>query len=155
VVPAFQPRRVVALFKAKGWTMDEYLKRGFSRFWLQRTTRPEGPKPQDAVRLAAWLEVPMEYLYGGAPEYRRMKPWEVAAHASLDLFFKRHADGKEALPFRRELETHQAARRERIPKTIEAWAGAFDIFQSGRARERADAQKLEGSVSGDPNTSKV
>jgi len=149
VVYAFQPRRVVALLKAKGWTMDDYLRRGFDRFWVQRKTRVDGPKLKDAVRLAAWLEVPMEYLYGGAPEYTRMKPWEVAAHSSLDLFFKRHADGREAHPFRRELEARLAGPPARVPKTIEAWAGAFDSFQAGRRREHADAASLERSVSTD------
>src|SRR2546427_228169 len=132
--------------KAKNLTLDDYLKRGFSRFWLQRTTRPEGPKPKDAVRLAAWLEVPMEYLFGGAPEYRRMRPWEVASHSSLDLFFKRHREGREASRIRRDLEDHLEVMVKQAPKTVAAWAAAFDAFQRGRRRGREESHILERAI---------
>jgi len=138
------------LLKTKGLTLEDYLRPGFSRFWLQRTTRPEGPKPRDAVRLAAWLDVPMEYLFGGAPEYRKMKPWEVAARASLDLFFKRHPEGPEAARVRRDLEDHLAATRERAPKTVAAWADIFDAFQRGRRHGREESHLLERSVAPRP-----
>ena len=149
----FDPDRVKNLMGAKRFSIDEYLDAGFDRAWIQRKSKVVPPRDYRKIfRLALWLEVPAEYLVGAAPEYDGMPAWEVASRASLELFFKRHAEGREASQFRRDLENHRAARGEAAPRTIATWAGVFDSFQRGRARERSDAHRLEETAQGDQNS---
>lgn len=143
----FNPDRIVALMKAKKFTVEEYLAEGFDRSWIQRSSKVVAPRDyRNIFRLAYWLEVPTEYLVGMAPEHDNKPAWEVASVASLDLFFKRHAEGGEAARVRADLEEHLAALRENAPRTIAAWAGMFDAFQRGRMRGGTEAQRLERSV---------
>jgi len=131
----------------KKFTVPEYEEAGFDRAWIQRKSRIVTPRDyRDIFRLAHWLQVPAEYLVGMASEYDNKPPWEVASRASLDFFFKRHPEGGEATRYRDDFEQHLAAQTEAAPRTAATWAAWFDGFQRGRARERAEAQRLEGSV---------
>jgi len=144
---SFLPSRVESLMQAKRFSIDDYLAAGFDRNWIQRRKELSPPgRPEGAIRLALWLEVPVEYLFGAAPEYDSMPAWEVAARASVDIFFKRHLEGVEGRRYRDHFERHIEAHRERSPKTVAAWAGWFDGFQRGREQERSDAVALERAV---------
>src|SRR2546427_10069023 len=92
---AFIVSRVLGIMDVKDLDRNEYLSLGFKRGWIaNRQKNPDEPKGQDLVRLAGWLEVPVEYLYGAAPEYDAMPTWEVASRASLEFFLKRNPDGR-------------------------------------------------------------
>src|SRR6266446_155489 len=143
---AFIPLRVELLLAVKGpgFTVDDYVAQGIASGWIQRKTHasPQG-RPHAAIRLALWLEVPVEYLFGAAPEYDSMEAWEVAARASLEILLKRHPEGADGRRYREHFENHIRAYREQSPKTVAAWAGWFDAFQRGRGQERADAGRVE------------
>ncbi|MGH7307059.1 MAG: hypothetical protein ACREK6_00015 [Candidatus Rokuibacteriota bacterium] len=148
---AFIPSRVNHLLTVKGpgFTMGDYIAQGFARGWVQRKTHASPPgRPHDAVRLALWLEVRVEYLFGAAPEYDSMETWEVAARASLEIFLMRHPEGADGRRYRDHFERHIEAYGERSPKTVATWAGWFDAFQRGRAQERSDAAALERAAPG-------
>src|SRR6266508_1327515 len=139
----------------KRFSMEDFRAAGFDRAGIQRKAKVVTPRDyRDIFRIAHWLQVPAEYLVGLAPEYENKPAWEVASRASLDFFFKRHPEGREAIRYRDDFEQLIAARPDEAPATIAAWSVLFEGFQLGRARERSDAQKLERSVSGDPNTSR-
>src|SRR5262249_34170881 len=127
----FIPVRVERLLevKGRGFTLADCIAQGFARGWIQRKTHASPPgRPQDAIRLALWLEVPVEYLYGAAPEYDDMEAWEVAVRASLEIFFARHPEGGEARGYRDHFENHIQLYGEASPKTVATWAGWFDAF---------------------------
>jgi hypothetical protein len=142
----FLPARVNGLLAVKGpgFSIDDYIARGFARGWIQRKSHASPPgRPFDAIQLALWLEVPVEYLFGAAPEYDHMEFWQVASRASLEVFLARHSEGPAARPFRDHFERHIEAYRENSPKTVATWAGWFDAFQRGRSQERSDVDALE------------
>jgi hypothetical protein len=131
--------------KGQGFTMRDYIERRFQRGWIQR--RPTSPpgRPADAINLALWLEVPVEYLFAAAPAYERMEVWEVAARASLEVFFSESNEGRDARRYRIDFENHISLHREEAPMTAARWAGWFDGYQRGRARERTESESLEGA----------
>lgn len=146
---AFLPLRVHGLLAVKGpgFTMRDYMAQGFSRGWIQRKTHASPPgRPEAAIRLALWLEVPVEYLFGAAPEYDRMEAWKVAALASLEIFFMRHPEGAEGRRHRLHFERHIEAYGAQSPKTVATWAGWFDGFQRGRTQEHADSSAMEPTL---------
>ena len=140
----FLPDRVIRLMQAKHLTIEEYEQQGFRREWIQREGRPAPPgRPRDAIYLALWLEVPVEYIFGDAPEYDGLEAWTVAARASLEIFFSRHREGSDARRHRAHFENHIKDQGANAPKTANAWAGWFDGFQRGRIQERSESEALE------------
>lgn len=137
-------RRLVALAEVKG---IELLKiKGFQRAWINTPRRRVQPKTSDAIRLAVHLEVPVECLFGAAPEYKNSKPWEIATHASLDIFLKRDPEGRRAGQFRELFEQHAQATAENAPKTVAAWTAALDLIVRARAQQTDEIRQLNQSM---------
>lgn len=140
------PQHVVGLIEAKSLKTEAYLLEGFKRGWIHRKGRLEKPRAPEAVRLAAWLEVPTEYLFGAAPEYDRMEAWEAASRASLDVFLKRHPERVEARRFRDLLERHVDTHRKRAPRTVAEWAALFDAMVKAVGQAMEEQNRLEQSA---------
>ncbi len=146
---SFIPARVQILLEAKGLAIRDLVQAGFNRNWIQGKRQPKAP---DAVRLAAWLEVSTEFLFGAAPEYDGLEGWEVASRASLDIFLKRDAEGRRASAFRAELERHIDAVRESAPRTITHWRAALDLFARGRGSHADEGRNLRQLMEGEDPT---
>lgn len=148
----FRPKVVVDLMGVKGLKKEAYSTEGFNRDWIRRKSRSEKPRAPDAVRLAVWLEVPTELLFGAAPEYDGMAVWEIASRTSLEVFLKRHPEGRQLAQRRKAFEDHIAAQGEKAPRTVAIWAASVDLFARLRGEEvqelrRLDALGARGDVS--------
>lgn len=147
----FVPSRVEQLMEIKGpgFTTKDYLDHGFDRSWIQRKALPSPPRRfVDVIHVAWWLDVPVEYLFAAAAAYEGMEVWEVAARASLEVFFSGSREGREARRYRTDFEDHISLHRESSPMTAGRWAAWFDGYQRGRSRERSESDSLERAPEG-------
>jgi len=142
----FIPQRVIDLMDAKTLTVEQYLAAGFKRDWIHRKARIDPPKISDAIDLAHWLNVPVEYLFGAAPEYDNKDAWEVASRASLDFFLRRHPERTAAKRFRMLLEDHVDTHQQRAPRTASGWAVVFDAMAKAARQAVEEYAKLERSA---------
>lgn len=154
----WRPDRVQALINVKKDEIGRQLGRdlvradlyaqGFRKGWIDRKRKPDEPLASEGAKVAQWLDVPLEYLVGAAPEYDNMDAWEVASRASLDLFLKRHPERADAAQFREALEDHFKVHRMQAPRTIAGWAVVYDAMARGHRQAIATHSGLDQPLAG-------
>jgi hypothetical protein len=134
-------------------TWEEFKDLGFKKDWFQRKTRREGPKIPDLIRLAVWLDVPVEVLCGAAPEYAGLEPWEVAARASLVIFLARDSEGREVRNRRVVLEENIERHGKASPRTVLQWRASADLMLRGTGEAVREIGGLNRAVREDASPS--
>lgn len=143
----FRADRLKGLMKVKGLKRKDFQTLGFGKSrsdsWLAGTRQP----PADAgFKIAEWLQVPADYLYGRLSPLLDPLPFEqVAARASLDLFLQ---EDRDRIPRVAHDLYEQFARSPVAPRTLDGWrALAKDIvepsFQFAVQQQRVMRRMIE------------
>jgi hypothetical protein len=117
--------RVFGLMAVKGFSEDHLIALGYSKeriiSWRYTTRRPKAP---DGFKIAAWLEVRPEYLYGRASDLEGLEAWEVASRCSLEMFCRNEP---KLAPEARAIFEHYA-QSPGAPRRVAHWKDLYERF---------------------------
>lgn len=127
----FSIERLFELMQVKGFTEADLAELGYNKErvdgWRYSTRRP---KPPDAFKIAQWLQVPAEYLYGRASDLEGLPAWQVVTRASLDTFLKTDR----TMPSEARAIFEHYADSPGAPRRAEHWKDLYERFFTPAAR---------------------
>lgn len=139
----FNRSRLKGLIIAKGLHWTGLVGLGFHadrvKSWLYANRSPR--TVEDALKIAEWLEVPVEYLFGfPTPQFDGLEVAAVASRASLDRFIASRRDLSHHV--RQILEGYSNSPEG--PRTISQWRTLYDeVLVPARGLGQAEAGMME------------